>query len=182
MPTKDMLENKERYSNHKKEIRGFSNELNKHHTKEKYDKEIVRANDKAKGINYYNSLSESEKLVFQRELQKKEIREDYAKYLKYVYKDNYTITKYHMLLIKICEKAVDLVEHNKSKIICLSVPPQTGKGYPVDFPILTTKGWKKHGELQVGDYVYNDKGEQVMVLGNQKPYMHPCLKVNFDNG
>ena len=131
MPTKDMLENKERYANHKKEISGFSNELNKHHTKEKYDKEIVRANDKAKGINYYNSLSESEKLVFQRELQKKEIREDYAKYLKYVYKDNYTITKYHMLLIKICEKAVDLVEHNKSKIICLSVPPQTGKSMTV---------------------------------------------------
>ena len=182
MPTQDMLENKKNYANHKKEIKHFSNDLNKHHNKEKFDKEIVRANDKAKGINYYNSLSESEKLVFQRELQKKEIREDYAKYLKYVYKDNYTITKYHMLLIKICEKAVDLVEHNKSKIICLSVPPQTGKGYPVDFPILTTKGWKKHGELQVGDYVYNDKGEQVMVLGNQKPYMHPCLKVNFANG
>ena len=131
MPTKDMLENKERYANHKKEIKHFSNDLNKHHNKEKFDKEIVRANDKAKGINYYNSLSESEKLVFQRELQKKEIREDYAKYLKYVYKDNYTITKYHMLLIKICEKAVDLVEHNKRKIICLSVPPQTGKSMTV---------------------------------------------------
>ena len=131
MPTQDMLENKKNYANHKKEIKHFSNDLNKHHNKEKFDKEIVRANDKAKGINYYNSLSESEKLVFQRELQKKEIREDYAKYLKYVYKDNYTITKYHMLLIKICEKAVDLVEHNKSKIICLSVPPQTGKSMTV---------------------------------------------------
>lgn len=131
MPTKEMVKNKENYANHKKEIKHFSNDLNKHHTKEKFDKEIVRANDKAKGINYYNSLSDSEKLAFQKELKKKEIREDYAKYLKYVYKDNYTITKYHMLLIKICEKAVNLVENNKSKIICLSVPPQTGKSMTV---------------------------------------------------
>ena len=127
MPSKEMLTNKDNYANHKKEIKQFSNELNKHHTKAKFDKEIVRGNDKAKGINYYNSLSESEKLVFQKELKKKEIREDYVKYLKYIYKDNYKLTPFHILLAKICESVIKRVEKGEKVRLMLSCPPQHGK-------------------------------------------------------
>ena len=31
-------------------------------------------------------------------------------------------------------------------------------------PILTTKGWKKHGDLKVGDYVYSISGERVKII------------------
>ena len=35
-------------------------------------------------------------------------------------------------------------------------------------PVLTSEGWKKHGDLAVGDYVYNHKGEKVQIT-----YIHP---------
>ena len=36
-------------------------------------------------------------------------------------------------------------------------------------PVLTTKGWKNHGDLQVGDYVFGDDGKPVMVKGVTEP-------------
>lgn len=134
---------------------------------------------KVNALEYYNSLSDSEKLDFDKELQKKKVRESYITYLKYVYGDIFKITPFHTALANIAESVVRKVEKNQQVRLLLSVPPQFGKGYPVDFPILTTNGWKKHGDLKVGDYVYNDKGQAVRVLGNQKPYMHECLKITF---
>ena len=131
MATKEMLENKKNYANHKKEIKHFSNDLNKHHNKEKFDKEIVRANDKSKAINYFNSLSDSEKLAFQKELKKKEIREDYVKYLKYIYKDNYKLTRFHILLAKICESVVKRIEKGEKVRLLLTVGSQHGKSLTV---------------------------------------------------
>ena len=43
-----------------------------------------------------------------------------------------------------------------------------------DCPVLTTNGWKTHGTLKVGDYVFNKKGEPVKVIK-----VHP--KVPVDN-
>lgn len=43
-----------------------------------------------------------------------------------------------------------------------------------DCPVLTTTGWKTHGELKVGDYVFNIDGKPVKVIK-----VHP--KVNVDN-
>ena len=133
-------------------------------------------------LNYFNSLSDSQKKDFVKETQLKEISSSFPLYLKYVYGDYYKMTKFHFQLARIGDKIVKDIEQGKNIIVCLSVPPQAGKGYPVDFPVLTTKGWKKHGDLCVGDYVYNDKGEQVAVLGNQVPYMHKCVKVRFATG
>lgn len=42
---------------------------------------------------------------------------------------------------------------------------QYGKQISHDTPVLTNVGWKAHGELAVGDMVFNDKGEQVEVQG-----------------
>jgi hypothetical protein len=45
---------------------------------------------------------------------------------------------------------------------------QYGKLLADDTPTLTSKGWKKHGDLEVGDKVYNHLGKQVEVL-----HIHP---------
>ena len=70
MPIKEISELKEKKQQHDKEVRSFNKDLKKH--KEKPQKAIVQSNDVAKGINYYNSLSEGEKAIFQKELKKKE--------------------------------------------------------------------------------------------------------------
>ena len=45
----------------------------------------------------------------------------------------------------------------------LSLPPRVGKLLSDDTPVLTLNGWKNHGDLCVGDYVYDYDGFPVMV-------------------
>lgn len=86
-----------------------------------------QANNKAKVLEYFNSLNEVDKAAFKQELRRKEARENYATYLKYIYGNNYKLTKFHSFLAKVCETAVKKVEEGKKIKICLSVPPQHGK-------------------------------------------------------
>lgn len=78
------------------------------------------------GVEFYNNLSPSQKKVFEREIQKKKIRDNYIQYLKYVYPD-FKITKFHALLANICQSVVEKVEHGQIVRLCISVPPQHGK-------------------------------------------------------
>lgn len=74
----------------------------------------------------------------------------------------------------------DLID-DKLDLLVLNLPPRIGKNLSNSTPILTKKGWKKHGDLQVGDYVLNDKGRFVKVLATSPEY--PCnCRVTFANG
>ena len=74
----------------------------------------------------------------------------------------------------------DMVD-DKLDFLFVSLPPRIGKNLSNSAPILTKKGWKKHGDLQVGDYVLNDKGRFVRVLATSPEY--PCnCRVSFSNG
>lgn len=184
---KETKELKEQIEAEKKRKFDLKQELAKVHRSSKKEKEptkIVEKETQAKidAVQYFKSLSDNQKKDFMKEVELKEVANSFPKYLKYVYGDYYKMTKFHSRLAMIGDKIVKDIEKGKNFVVCVSVPPQAGKGYPVDFPVLTTKGWKKHGDLCVGDYVYNDKGEQVAVLGNQTPYMHECVKVRFASG
>ena len=49
-------------------------------------------------------------------------------------------------------------------------------------PILTTEGWKRHGDLSFGDFVFDGDGEPVMVIHNTGPMMDkPCSEVVFSD-
>ena len=111
----------------KKESKTFSSDLKKHQSKQIYDNIKTISNDKAKAINYYDNLSESDKLAFQKELQKKKIRDNYALYLKYIYGDNYKLTRFHLLLASIAQNVVKKIENGEKVYICIDTPPQHGK-------------------------------------------------------
>ena len=66
-------------------------------------------------------------------------------------------------------------------LLVLNTPPRVGKALGDNTPILTRKGWKKHGDLQIGDEVLNDKGEFVHVL-NVSPKSIMEYIVTFSNG
>ena len=152
----------------------------------KKDKSVLpqqhEVEQKINALEYYNNLSDADKVAFQEQIKKKKLRENYASYVQYVFGDNYIMTNFHKVLCSIGQSMVEKLERGEHPRLLLSVPPQFGKGYQVDYPILTTKGWKKHGELVVGDYVYNDLGEPVRVIGTQKPYKWNCLEVTFATG
>ena len=51
----------------------------------------------------------------------------------------------------------------KIDFLGISMPPRTGKLVADYEPVLTSNGWKNHGDLVKGDYVYNHEGDKVKV-------------------
>lgn len=82
-------------------------------------------------LDIYDSLSDDEKRAFDKQVQKKEIRNKYIKYLKWVYDKNYVLTKFHIALANVCQSIVQKVENGENIIVLLSVPPQFGKSKTV---------------------------------------------------
>jgi phage terminase large subunit-like protein len=59
------------------------------------------------------------------------------------------------------------------------VPRKQGKALQVDTPILTTEGWKRHGDLVPGDYVFSPDGLPVEVKYVTPHYEGKCYYVDF---
>jgi hypothetical protein len=60
---------------------------------------------------------------------------------------------------------------------------QIGKCLNIETPILTTQGWKKMGDLQVGDFVYNTQSLPVKIIWVSDVMRgHKCYELSFDCG
>ena len=66
-------------------------------------------------------------------------------------------------------------------ILVAMAPPRHGKLLADSTPIWTPSGWKTHGELMVGDYVYSPRGLPVKVIGIG-PKSIADLEVTFADG
>ena len=78
---------------------------------------------------------------------------------------------------------IKIVENDQSKNGLLKgfngiCTPKLDGNLACDTPILTQDGWKKHGDLQVGDSVYTPKGTS-KVIANHHFSDSPCMKVQF---
>lgn len=75
---------------------------------------------------------------------------------------------------------LDDVNSSVNLVIC-NMPSGYGKLIANDVPVLTKDGWKKHGDLKVGDYVIGKQGQFVRVN-----IVHPkrlaTVKVVFEDG
>lgn len=57
------------------------------------------------------------------------------------------------------------------------------KDFWVDEVVATPTGWKKHGELQVGDWVYGSNGSPVRVVALSDRFTDAqCYRITFDDG
>jgi predicted phage terminase large subunit-like protein len=105
--------------------------------------------------------------------------------LAHAYDKDFQIAKFQKYICDCIDKLLNnelLNDKGKPYIgICLSQPPQTGKALWDETPVFTKDGWKRHGDLIVGDYVFNQYGEPVKVLAVQTSYIHNCVRVEFDN-
>ncbi len=63
----------------------------------------------------------------------------------------------------------------------VEVPRKNGKALDVDTAVVTTTGWKRHGDLQLGDLVFAPNGAPVRVLAATEPYAGPCYSVVFSD-
>ncbi len=81
------------------------------------------------------------------------------------------------VLMGLCNDLQDLEEH-RIKFLGVSMPPRVGKLLSDDTPILTTRGWMKHGDLRVGDEVFSPDGNPVKVT-HVFPKGHANIRVWF---
>lgn len=104
-------------------------------------------------------------------------RGQFSYYMRFV-NPQYDQQWFHKLIADKCQELYE----GKIKKLMIFVPPQNGKALKHDTPILTTKGFKKHCELQAGEIVFNNKGEQVKVIANSGVYEWDCMDVQFAGG
>lgn len=62
-------------------------------------------------------------------------------------------------------------------------PSQVGLALDLNTPVPTPNGWSTMGALEVGDWVYDEKGQPCRVEYVSPTYTdHPCFAVTFDTG
>ena len=80
----------------------------------------------------------------------------------------------------ICEhlEAVTLGQIHR---LIINVPPGFSKALDEDTPILTTWGWKRHGDIQPGDFVFGPDGQPKRVLAVTDEVIEDGYEVLFDD-
>lgn len=64
----------------------------------------------------------------------------------------------------------------------IEVPRKNGKALAVDTPVPTPDGWKMHGDLRPGDFVFAPDGQHKMVQAVTQHYVGRCRSVVFSDG
>lgn len=79
--------------------------------------------------------------------------------------------------------AVRDVERGKNRKITVSMPPRSGKALALDTPLPTPAGWTTIGEVQVGDYIFDDRGNPTKVVAVSPVWTdRPCYSVTSNDG
>lgn len=111
-------------------------------------------------------------------------RSDFDSYLQYLEIDREPRERFYLPRRKVLRPLVaglqDLADNRLDELF-LSEPPRVGKLLADSTPVLTTCGWKTHGELKVGDYVFSPSGEAVPVIG-VLPKHHTTHTIKFSDG
>lgn len=71
--------------------------------------------------------------------------------------------------------ALDRVISGDCKRLMIAMPPRHGKEIAHSTPVLTPKGWTKHGMLKPGDQVFHPSGNPVYVLAESKGHVDDYL-------
>lgn len=102
----------------------------------------------------------------------------FSSFLGYI-NPKYELKWFHKLIADKCQSLYE----GQIKNLMVFIPPQFGKALDTDTPILTAnRGWIKHGDIVVGDYVFAPDGIPVLVQAVTHHYEWECRRVTFAQG
>lgn len=84
----------------------------------------------------------------------------------------------HVLDVLLARDARDKYAYHA---VALSVPRQNGKMLAESTEIPTPDGWKRLGDIRVGDYVFGDDGKPTMVVAKYEPAEPNHYEIDFGN-
>lgn len=97
------------------------------------------------------------------ELKKRAARQALSSFILFTY-PQYLMGWVHEEICEALDKFLEDVREKRSPRLIITMPPRSGKLCADETPVLTTKGWKTHGELAVGDEVFSPSGRPVRVI------------------
>jgi predicted phage terminase large subunit-like protein len=119
--------------------------------------DMIEAGLDVKTIEKITELAERLKFLDAKEKATTSLK-DYILYTK----EDYDMNWHHEL---ICDAIDDFLDPSNTKeILVLQAGPRQGKLLSHSTPVLTTDGWKNHGDIRVGDFVFHPSGKPVEVL------------------
>lgn len=69
------------------------------------------------------------------------------------------------------------------ELIMIGGETNSGKATYINTPILTTNGWKVMGDINIGDFVFDENGEPTRVIATTEiMYDHECYELEFSCG
>jgi hypothetical protein len=77
---------------------------------------------------------------------------------------------------------LEAVSREEIKQLLINIPPGCTKALAIDTPVLTTWGWKRHGDLAPGDFVFGPDGIPKRVEGRSPVTRQRCYRVKWDDG
>lgn len=135
---------------------------------------LLKALPKMKPAEQVEVLATLEEM--ERRERRREMQEDFLKFIQYM-DDKYVVGPHHKHLSKLL---VELAAGEKDRIT-VSIAPRMGKLCADDTPIFTPDGWRRHGDLRVGDYVFHPSGVPVRVLA-VSPKAPANMRVQLSTG
>lgn len=94
----------------------------------------------------------------------------------------YMDTWFHETMAVVFQSVLKKIEEGKDARIILTVPPRHGKQCASNTVVLTPDGYKMHGDLKVGDYVFGVDGRPVKVVNIIPQTQKANLKVTMTDG
>ncbi len=78
-------------------------------------------------------------------------------------------------------ETLDLLERRKlgKRNLLITMPPRHGKALSHSTPIYTPDGWRTHGDLRPGDYVYHPDGSPIKVVAVSDTDTEATLQLNL---
>jgi predicted phage terminase large subunit-like protein len=108
-------------------------------------------------------------------------RRDFLEFVKQTSGPDYHAAPCHIEIGKVVNQFLKDIEDGKNPVLILSQPPRSGKLVLNTTLVFTTKGRKTHGELQVGDYVFDRNGLPTKIIAVSGEDI-ANVKMTFSNG
>jgi hypothetical protein len=93
----------------------------------------------------------------------------------------YSMQWFHAEIARQLEQGYKRLERGENVRLMIFMPPRHGKQLDHDTPIFTTVGWKRHGDLVIGDYVFSPSGKPIKVLSLSDESLQDC-EIDFHDG
>ena len=111
----------------------------------------------------------------------------FESYLLYLEKNRPPKERFYAPKIKQYQKigvinALQRLIDDETDILCISMPPGTGKAQPLYSKVLTPNGFVRMGDIKVGDIVISGSGKNSKVLGVYPQGKRKIYELTFDDG